>query len=382
MAEGPRLPKGLAGVSVTETRIAKSDANGTLVYRGYPISEIAANSGFEETAYLILNGSLPTKAELEKFSSRLWKMQSVEARVFTIMRELGRGAHPVDVLRTATSALGSIDEQDSVADQQASIEGKMSVLVANCRGIPRGEKPKMPKEGLGYAANLLQMLTKKEASDYEKWVFERVLIFYMEHDLNASSFTVRVVASTLADPYAATSAGLAALKGALHGGANEAAMQMLLEIGEPEKVGEYVERAFKEGRKVVGFGTGSTRNSTPGRGCAKSTSGKCLVGEATQTSCTAFAIRSRWRCGRGKTSRLTSTTTPPRSSTCSASRCHYTPQSSLRAGSSVGWHTTMNRWPRTSLSGRTRPMSVQVVYGTYHLIRESRINAPVGPPLR
>jgi citrate synthase len=254
MAEGLKLPKGLAGVSVTETRIAKSDADGTLVYRGYPISEIATNSGFEETAYLILNGSLPTKAELEKFSSRLRRMQSVEARVFTIMKELGRDAHPVDVLRTANSALGSIDVQDSVADQQASIEGKMSVLAANCRGIPRGEKPKLPNEGLGYSANLLQMITTKEASDYEKWVFERVLIFYMEHDLNASSFTVRVVASTLADPYAATSAGLAALKGPLHGGANEAAMQMLLEIGEPEKVGEYVERAFKEGRKVDGFG--------------------------------------------------------------------------------------------------------------------------------
>ena len=254
MAEGLKPPKGLAGVSVTETKIAKSDADGTLVYRGYPISEIAANAGFEETAYLILNGSLPTGADLRAFSSKLRVMQTVDRRVFVIMKELGGEAHPVDVLRTANSALGSIDVQDSVADQQASLEGKMSVLAANCRRVPRGEKPRMPAPDLGFSDNLLQMLTAKEATDYEKWVFERVLIFYMEHDLNASSFTVRVVASTLADPYAATSAGLAALKGPLHGGANEAAMQMLLEIGDPEKAEGFVDGAFKEGRKVVGFG--------------------------------------------------------------------------------------------------------------------------------
>jgi citrate synthase len=254
LSEKMRVPKGLAGVPFTETKISKSDPDGSLVYRGYPIREIASNAGFEETAYLILNGSLPTKSQLRTFSAALAENMKVKEGVFDIMRKLGAGAHPIDALRTGISALGSLDGQRSVEGQQASIEAKMVVLSANSHRVPRGNKPRGPRAGLSFASNLLQMLTKKEASEYEAWAFERVLIFYMEHDMNASSFTVRVVASTLADPYAAASAGLAALKGPLHGGANEAAMHMLLEVNEPEGAAHYVDRELKEGRKVIGFG--------------------------------------------------------------------------------------------------------------------------------
>ncbi len=253
MSEGLKVPKGLAGVSVTETRIAKSDAEGSLVYRGYPISEIATNAGFEETAYLILNGSLPVSGELKEFSNALRTKSRVDPVVFGIMKELGKDAHPIDALRTSISSVGSLDDERTTAGQQTSIEAKMAVLAANCDRVPKGRQPRGPKDEK-FSDNLLQMLTQKQASDYEKWVFERVLIFYMEHDLNASSFTVRVVASTLADPYAAATAGLAALKGPLHGGANEGAMQVLLKIREPERAAEYVDSALKEGRKVVGFG--------------------------------------------------------------------------------------------------------------------------------
>lgn len=254
-ASGPiRVPKGLAGVSVTDTKISKSEADGSLVYRGYPISEIAANAGFEETAYLVLNGKLPTRDELVSFSRRLRERAGVDEKVFGIMRDLGREAHPIDVLRTAVSALGSLDKEPSLAEEQTSVESKMSVLAANCYRVPRGEGPRKPREGLGFSDDLLQMLTERKADDYERWVFERVLIFYMEHDMNASSFTVRVVASTLADPYAAAAAGLASLKGPLHGGANEAAMEMLLEVEDPAKAGEFLQAAFREGRKVMGFG--------------------------------------------------------------------------------------------------------------------------------
>ncbi len=254
MSEHFKVPKGLYGVSVTDTKIAKSDADGALVYRGYPISEIASNASFEETAYLVLNGLLPASRELETFSAGLHNNMRVDAKLFVMMKELGNESHPIDVLRTAISALGSTDRQRTVHGQQTSIEAKMTVLAANSYRVPRGEVPRQQKEGLGYAANLLQMLTEREASAYDAWVFERVLIFYMEHDLNASSFTVRVVASTLADPYAAASAGLAALKGPLHGGANEAAMQMLLEIKEPDLAARYVDVVLKERRKVIGFG--------------------------------------------------------------------------------------------------------------------------------
>jgi citrate synthase len=252
---GPiRVPKGLAGVSVADTKISKSDADGSLVFRGYPIAELATNAGFEETAYLVLNGKLPNKEELHLFEVGLGGRGKVDRRIFEIMRELGRDAHPVDVVRTAVSALGSLEGSAGVEIQEQSIESKMSVFAANSHRVPRGEKPREPRAGLRFSDDLLQMLSAKDANDYERWVFERVLIFYMEHDMNASSFTVRVVASTLADPYAAASAGLAALKGPLHGGANEASMKMLLEVGDPAKAGDFVSAAFREGKKLMGFG--------------------------------------------------------------------------------------------------------------------------------
>jgi citrate synthase len=249
-----RAPKGLAGVSIGDTKISKSGADGSLIYRGYPISEIAGNAGFEETAYLILNGRLPSSGELGSFTQALTAKSAVEEKVFALMRELGRDAHPIDVIRTAVSSLGSIDREGALADKETSLESKMSAIAANCLRVPRGEAPRKPKPGLRFSDNLLQMLTPKEATEYERWVFERVLILYLEHDMNASSFTVRVVASTLADPYAAAVAGLASLKGPLHGGANEAAMQMFLEIGDPAEAPRFLADAFREGRKIMGFG--------------------------------------------------------------------------------------------------------------------------------
>ena len=253
--DGPlRVPKGLAGVSVTDTKISKSAADGTLIYRGYPIADLAAKASFEETAFLVVKGHLPAKGELREFEEGLRARSLVDRRVFEIMKGLGERAHPIDVIRTAVSALGSVDRETDMAGKEASIEAKMSVLAANSRRLPLGEGPRVSKSGLGFASDLLQMLTKQEASDFDRWVFERVLIFYMEHDMNASSFTVRVVASTLADPYAAASAGLASLKGPLHGGANEAAMEMLLEVKDPAKAKEFLDGTFREGRKLMGFG--------------------------------------------------------------------------------------------------------------------------------
>jgi len=257
MTEAPepiRVPRGLAGVSVTDTKISKSDRDGSLVYRGYPIADIAANAGFEETAYLVLNGRMPTSSELASFSGGLRARGRAGKKIFDVMRLLGKKAHPIDVIRTSVSALGSLDREESVEGKEMSIESKMSVLAANCLRVPRGAAPRQPREGLRFSDNLLQMLTARDADEYERWVFERVLIFYMEHDMNASSFTVRVVASTLADPYAAAAAGLASLKGPLHGGANEAAMEMLLEVKDPARAQDFLRTSFKEGRKIMGFG--------------------------------------------------------------------------------------------------------------------------------
>lgn len=253
-AEPMKAPRGLAGVSVADTKISKSASDGTLVYRGYPISEIAANAGFEEAAYLILNGKLPTRAELVSFSNMIGTRSGVDGRILTIMRELGRQAHPIDVIRTSVSALGSVDSEKSVLDSEASIESKMSTLAANSIRVPRGEPLREPDGSRSFAANFLHMLTGKETSDFDLWIFERALIFYLEHDMNASTFTVRVVASTLADPYAAAAAGLSSLKGPLHGGANEAAMEMLLEVDDPARAADFVAKSFREGKKIMGFG--------------------------------------------------------------------------------------------------------------------------------
>ena len=249
-----RVPKGLAGVSVADSRISKSGADGTLIYRGYAIADIAENASFEETAYLVSKGRLPSKNELASFSAELVSRMNVGSKVFRTMKELGGGAHPIDAIRTAVSALGSIDPEEALPGRELSIEAKMSVLAANSRRVPMGKAARKPKKGFGFADNLLQMLTSKKASEFDRWVFERVLILYMEHDMNASTFTVRVVASTLADPYAAASAGLASLKGPLHGGANEAAMEMLLRVEDPGNAPKFVDSALRDGSKIMGFG--------------------------------------------------------------------------------------------------------------------------------
>jgi len=249
-----KAQKGLAGVSIADTRISKSDADGSLIYRGYPIWEIATNARFEETAYLILNGKLPTGSQLKSFVEDLRERAEVQPKVLSVMREMGRDSDPIDVIRTAVSVLGSLDSEKDLRGQQMSLEAKMSVLAANSHRVPRGEATKSPKSDLRFSDNLLQMLTDKEATEYERRVFERVMMLYLEHDMNASSFTVRVVASTMADPYAAATAGLASLKGPLHGGANEAAMEMLLRVRDPAKAGEFLQAAFREKRKIMGFG--------------------------------------------------------------------------------------------------------------------------------
>jgi citrate synthase len=249
-----KVPPGLDGVTITESRIAKSGPDGSLVYRGYDIAELAKNASFEETAYLIMCGNLPNARELDSFSSRLRTEAFVDKPVFDVMGRVPPEAHPMDVLRTALSVLASLDLHESPADMEISIAAKMPVLAANCLRVPSGLPPVGPREDLSLAANLLSMITGRVPTEEDLWIFERVLILYMEHDLNASSFTVRVVASTGADPYAAVTAGLAALKGPLHGGANEAAMRVLLEVKDPGKAEEYLERAIREKRKVIGFG--------------------------------------------------------------------------------------------------------------------------------
>jgi citrate synthase len=254
MAEVLRAPKGLDGVAVADTSIAKSDSDGTLIYRGYDIKELFENSTFEESAFLILYGRLPTRSELEEFEAKLSRYSMVPLNVYDLVKTIPHEAHQMDVLRTAVSGLGATEGGISSEEQKLSIIAQMPAIVANCYRITKGIDTVEPDPSLSLPANFLYMLTGKTPTGFEAWSFERMLILYLEHDLNASAFTVRVVASTLADIYSACTAGLAALKGPLHGGANEAAMQMLLKIGNADNARTYVQRTLAGGEKIMGFG--------------------------------------------------------------------------------------------------------------------------------
>ncbi len=254
MSEILRAPKGLDGVAVADTSIAKSDADGTLIYRGYAIKDLFEKSTFEESTFLILYGRLPTRSELEEFEAKLTRYSMVPHNVYDLVKAIPHEAHQMDVLRTAVSGLGATEGGISSEEQELSIIAQMPALVANCYRITKGMDTAEPDPSLDPSANFLYMLTGKRPTDFEAWCFERMLILYLEHDLNASAFTVRVVASTLADIYSACTAGLAALKGPLHGGANEAAMQMLLKIGSADKARHYVQETLARREKIMGFG--------------------------------------------------------------------------------------------------------------------------------
>jgi citrate synthase len=254
MAEMLRAPKGLDGVAVADTKIGKSDSDGTLIYRGYAIRDLFEKSTFEESTYLILFGKLPTKSELDEFSTKLSRYSLVPHNVYDLIRTIPHEAHQMDVLRTAVSGLGATEGGITSEEQKLSIIAQMPTLVANCYRLNKGLEPAEPDPSLNVSANYLYMLTGRKPDPFEAWCFERMLILYLEHDLNASAFTVRVVASTLADIYSACTAGLAALKGPLHGGANEAAMQLLLKIGSAENARPYIQAMLARGEKIMGFG--------------------------------------------------------------------------------------------------------------------------------
>ncbi len=254
MTEPIKVPKGLYGVAVAETAIAKSETNGSLTYRGYSISDLFEHSNFEECAYLILNSKLPSRVELDDFISKIKTRAKVPEGIFSLIKDLGPEAHPMDTLRTVVSGLGAIERLLSPEIQKISIIAKMPMLVANCYRISRGLTRIEPDGDLNSGANLLYMLTGRRPTDLEVWAFERELILYMEHDLNASAFAVRVIASTLADIYSACTGGIAALKGPLHGGANEAAMEMLLNMGDPKEAASRIQDMLSKGQKIMGFG--------------------------------------------------------------------------------------------------------------------------------
>lgn len=256
----PAYSPGLAGVIAGESAICYVDENAGLRYRGYDVHDLADNASFEHVAYLLIFGDLPTTGQLADFRKQLVDQAKLPDEVVRMLKLLPKQTHPMDFMRTAVSALASFDpdlnDHSTPANQRKAVRllAQMNVLAAAGHRIPHGKEPIWPKPGLSHAGNFLYMLTGEVPEDYKARAIDILYILYAEHEFNASAFAARVIVSTLSDMYAGITGAIGALKGSLHGGANEEAMGVLEEIGSPAKVADWVKNMLAAKAKVMGFG--------------------------------------------------------------------------------------------------------------------------------
>lgn len=263
------VAKGLEGVVAEATKLSDVQGNvGRLLYRGYDINDLADNSTFEETVYLLWYGVLPTQTQLDEFRAQLAAQRALPAGVIAQMQTFPHDATPMDILRTVVSLLGVYDaakgDAPKFAPQQAlRLTAQMATIATTWNSIRNGQAPVAPRADLSHAANFLYMLTGQEPDPRAARIMDTALVLHADHSLNASTFVARSIASTLSDMYSAIVGALAALKGPLHGGANEAVMRTLLQIGSVEGVESYVADTFARKGKVMGFGHRVYRANDP-----------------------------------------------------------------------------------------------------------------------
>ncbi|MGW9636005.1 bifunctional 2-methylcitrate synthase/citrate synthase [Nocardiopsis alba] len=255
------IHKGLAGVVVDTTEISMVDATtNSLTYRGYPVQDLAVSCTFEEVAHLLWDGELPDGDRLRAFTARERAQRPLDRHTLELLRRLPETAHPMDVLRTAISYLGSDDPLEEDGSPRANrvkaerMLARLPVVVAADHRRRRGLEPITPDPGLGLVENFFYMCFGEVPEAEVVRCFETSMVLYAEHGFNASTFTARVVTSTLSDIYSSVTAAIGALKGPLHGGANEAVMRMFQEIGTPDRAETWLDRALTEKRKIMGFG--------------------------------------------------------------------------------------------------------------------------------
>jgi citrate synthase len=259
-AEAIKIQRGLKGVYFDRSPCTFIDGKaGELRYRGYSIHDLAEQSSFEETAWLLLNGELPNKQQLAAFDSELKTARKLPPPVLDIIRAI-KDAHPMDVLRTAVSALAAFDPETADNSREATLRkavrltSQVPMIVAGHSRIRIGQEPVAADAALSHAANLLWMLTGKKPSADAAQLIDRDLVLHAEHGSNASSFAARVVIGTEANLHAAIVAAIATLSGPAHGGAAEDVMKMAEEIGDPARAADYVKEKRKAGIAVTGFG--------------------------------------------------------------------------------------------------------------------------------
>lgn len=261
---------GLRGIVAAQSTIGDVNGEeGILIYQGYNIHDLAENSTFEEVVYLIWNGKLPTKSELEDLKSKFQENSEVPAPVIEMMKTFPKDANPMDVLRTAVSSLDFYDKDGHGTDRENAtnaaikLTAQMPGIVAAWDRIRNGKDVVAPDKSLSIAENFLYMLRGEKPEADEARMFDICLILHADHELNASTFTTRVVSGTLADVYGAVTAGIAALAGPLHGGANTKVMESLLEIGDVDKAEEWLDNKLANKEKVMGIGHAVYKTEDP-----------------------------------------------------------------------------------------------------------------------
>ncbi len=261
-ADGEGFMKaGLEDVVAGESGICYIAGNkGILAYRGYNIHELATNSTFEETCHLLWFGRLPKRDELDDTTRKLTSSRAIPPQVLDAMKHFPKTALPMEVLRTATSMLSMYDSEAEDMSPEANLRkairltAQTGTLVTAFDRIRKGKEPLAPRADLGHAANFAYMLNGSEPNQTMVQALDIALILHADHELNASTFAGRVTAATLSDICSAATSAMGALKGPLHGGANEAVMRMLIEIGDVSNVDAYLQKVFSQKKKLPGFG--------------------------------------------------------------------------------------------------------------------------------
>lgn len=261
---------GLRGVVAASSSIGDVNGEkGELIYQGINIHDLAKNSTFEETIFLLWNGRLPKRAELDELQRNIAANYELQPELLALMKRFPRDAEPMDALRTAVSALSFYDPNSRDTSRENSVRvatrltGQFPTIVATAERLRKGQEPIQPKPELNIATNFLYMLRGEMPDERDAHILDVALILQADHELNASTFTSRVVAGTLADMYGAVTAAIAALSGPLHGGANTNVMKMLLEIGDLENVEPFIKNALAQKRKIMGIGHAVYKTEDP-----------------------------------------------------------------------------------------------------------------------
>lgn len=252
---------GLENIPAAQSSISYVDGQkGILEYRGIPIEELAEKSTFLETSYLLIWGKLPTQEELDAFEHEIRYHRRIKYRIQDMMKCFPETGHPMDALQASAAALGlfysrrALDNPAYIRQAVVRLLAKIPTMVAAFQLMRKGNEPVRPKDDLGYAANFLYMLTEREPDPLAARVLDVSLTLHAEHTMNASTFSARVTASTLTDPYAVIASAVGTLAGPLHGGANEEVINMLEEIGSVENVRPYLDKCLESKSKIMGFG--------------------------------------------------------------------------------------------------------------------------------